>query len=605
MRRPAAKTKPRIASTKSFATLVRGWIANEALSDPQPGGAAVLENFRVTATTVEMRGGNQIKATIGDGIKSVASLFSYVTGTVSKFFGATDAAIYDITTVADPLVSPAAISSGYTGGNWSVVQFQTAGGVFLFGVNGMNNAFLYDGTNFFPISGVPVYRLNYDGQTVNFVVGGTVTGGTSGATGVILRDSDSGASGFLTLTGVTGTFQDNEALTGTPGAAVVNGVVSTLAPAITGLPTASMSFVWAFKRRAFFIEKNTLDAWYLPVDAIGGAAVKLPLGAVFNRGGSLVFGASWSLDTGGGLSEQCVFGTSEGEVAVFDGDNPGDPAAWKKVGVYRIGRPLGPKAMIRGGGDLIVCTDIGFVPLSQAVQRDVAALSPAAVSYPIETEWNVRAKLRSSAPWHAEVWPTEQMVVIALPTVNEARPEMLIANARTGAWSLYTGWDGTCLELFGERLFYGSTAGRVIEAEVGGMDVGLPGGVSRPYTAVAAPLFDGLKNPAAVKEAGIARAVLRAPGEVEALLSAHADYKIELSAPPSAPPDVGSSIWGLGVWGLSTWGSAAVKETTQEWQSVSAIGYALTATVQITSGGIAPPQVELVRIDLTYQVGEP
>jgi len=70
-------------------------------------------------------------------------------------------------------------------------------------------------------------ELKYDGQTVNFTVGLTVTGGTSLATGVIAADKDDGASGTLTLNSVTGTFQNNEVLTDSgTGAAVVDGALT-------------------------------------------------------------------------------------------------------------------------------------------------------------------------------------------------------------------------------------------------------------------------------------------------------------------------------------------------------------------------------------------
>jgi hypothetical protein len=72
------------------------------------------------------------------------------------------------------------------------------------------------------------WRLNYDTQTVDFVVPGTVTGGTSGAVATIVADSDAGAAGFLTVTNLSGTFQDNEAITGSAGgAALVNGAIVT------------------------------------------------------------------------------------------------------------------------------------------------------------------------------------------------------------------------------------------------------------------------------------------------------------------------------------------------------------------------------------------
>lgn len=64
----------------------------------------------------------------------------------------------------------------------------------------------------------------YDGGSAVFAVGLTVTGGTSGATGVVLNIGAAEASGTLVLTDVRGTFVDNEAITDSAtGAAVVNG----------------------------------------------------------------------------------------------------------------------------------------------------------------------------------------------------------------------------------------------------------------------------------------------------------------------------------------------------------------------------------------------
>lgn len=72
------------------------------------------------------------------------------------------------------------------------------------------------------------YSLEFDSQTGLFSVGSTVTGGTSGATGVIIYVSQpNDYSGKLYFSSVTGTFQDNEALSdGGTGAATANGTLS-------------------------------------------------------------------------------------------------------------------------------------------------------------------------------------------------------------------------------------------------------------------------------------------------------------------------------------------------------------------------------------------
>jgi len=67
--------------------------------------------------------------------------------------------------------------------------------------------------------------VNYDGQTSNFTVGSVAQGGTSSAEGTIISDSDTGTEGQLILNNYSGTkFQDGEAITDIAGgAATVNG----------------------------------------------------------------------------------------------------------------------------------------------------------------------------------------------------------------------------------------------------------------------------------------------------------------------------------------------------------------------------------------------
>lgn len=574
------------------------------------------------------------------------------------------------------------VVTGQTGGNWIVVQFATSGGIFLVMVNGVDPMLIYDGTDWYPITNENLnslgydtgtgaftvgqvvtgttsgahativkvvgstaagtlwlgnitqlttqYTLAYNTQTVNFTVGQTVTGGTSGATGIITSDADAGATGTLTIHNVTGTFQaaetitdgaggsakaggaqvystggpfrDNEALTAPlGGSAVENGTVTLLFGGLTGVDTRDLSYVWAFDNRLFFVEKNTLSAWFLPIDSMTGAAGEIALGGVFNRGGSLLFGSSWSLDSGSGgsgLSQQCVFVTTEGEVAIYQGNNPGDPTAWQLVNTYKIGRPLGNKAHIRAGGDIVIATNIGFVPLSQAIQRDYAALSPSAVSYPIEDAWNEAVENRGTTGWNCEVWPSAQMVIVAPPTTNDEPARWFVANARTGAWAPFTNWDATCVLVFKERCFYGSQDGKIIEANVTGLDQGTP------YTASYLPLFDDLRSPASLKIAKMARLIIRSSFAVRDQMSFQKDFTVNLpSAPDAAMVPVGS-VWGGGIWGESTWGDSGTINTYQNWRVIAGSGYAVAPAAQITSGAIVPLDAEIVRSDFAFEVSD-
>jgi len=70
--------------------------------------------------------------------------------------------------------------------------------------------------------------LSFDGGTVVFTVGKTLTGATSGHTATIYAITGDVTSGTLLLNGASGAFQDDEVLSddgGTPGAAVANGTL--------------------------------------------------------------------------------------------------------------------------------------------------------------------------------------------------------------------------------------------------------------------------------------------------------------------------------------------------------------------------------------------
>ncbi|MDZ7906521.1 MAG: hypothetical protein U5N55_12675 [Cypionkella sp.] len=472
-----------------------------------------MDNWFPTATGVVLRRGRARAASIvvGDTPKSI---FSYVSGAQSELFAAVSTGVRDITTVAAPnTFSGPDVLTGKTSGNWNVVQFATAGGEFLVGVNGADTAFLYDGATF-------------NATTITFP-------GTG------------------------------------PGA---------------GLTTADLVYVWVYRQRIWFIQKESLNAWYLPVDQVGGQLTLWPMGGVFVRGGVLQWGQAWSLSDGaaGGLSEQCVFTTTEGEVAAYQGLSPDVDQGWTKAGVYRIGRPLGDKAFMRAGGDLVIATSVGFVSLAAASQRDYAALGQNAVSYPIEDDWAIAVQDRGQIDWRVEVWPDQQMAMISPPPIMGQVPLIFVVNVNTGKWCRFNNWDVRSLGLFRGRMFFGSADGTVKEAGVTGTDEGAP------YIGRVLPLFDDLGAPGSLKVTKMARAILRSSFAANAQLSGQSNFKIDFPPPPSLGTSPSGSEWGVGIWGASLWGASRDVSVAGDWAPVGAYGHDISIGVQVTSGSTAP-----------------
>jgi hypothetical protein len=240
--------------------------------------------------------------------------------------------------------------------------------------------------------------------------------------------------------------------------------------AITGVTSSELSYVSKHKSRLWFVQKNSLKAWYLPVDSIAGAAADLSLAGIMQRGGSLMFIATWSQDAGDGQDDRIVFVSTEGEVAVYQGSNPASAADWSLVGLYNITKPLGPKCHFPAGGDLVIGTETGLIPLSAVTQKDPAAMDVSALSVAIEQSWRDQVKRRTvDQPMELFKWPRENMLMVSLP---HDQTTSFVANIQTGAWCKYIGWDVQAATVFRDQMYIGDRAGFVYAAEVGGSDEG-------------------------------------------------------------------------------------------------------------------------------------
>lgn len=362
--------------------------------------------------------------------------------------------------------------------------------------------------------------------------------------------------------------------------------------------SADLGYVWAHANRLWFIRKDTTDVYYLAVDSIGGAATKLPLGGEFTMGGALLFGATWSLASGGsgGLSDQCVFVSTEGEVVAFQGNNPGSAATWGRVGLYRIGEPLGRKGHIRAGGDILIATSVGLVSLAKASQTEFAALGAGASSHPIEEAWAEAIGSRGMVDWRCHIWAEGKMVIVIPPRGMDDDPVAFIANANTGAWCRFRNWDVSAMEIFDGRMHFGDRLGAVWLGNVTGSDNGAP------FTATFIPLFEDLGQPASRKVARHARVVKRsAYPSVERILGRF-DFDMSEPAAPSPSPSIDvESVWGTGEWGTSVWGESSSTVITNRWTSIGGSGQDVSVCLQVTSGDAVPLDVEIIRIDAAFE----
>lgn len=597
MLRFASNRRVPATTTETFPAPSAGWVQSGNIVNARRDQAEVLDNFIPTAQGARLRGGSTLYADLG---AACVRLFSYASAGNEDLLGSTASAVFDVDRVNAGSNAFAELE-GLSSGDWSTTQIATSGGQFMVAVNGSDYMVYWDGTNFEPVTTVAINDVGFDAQTSAFEVGQTVTGGTSGATATILAITKTSATaGTLKVGTITGgPFQDNEALTdGATGAATANGAsASGSAITLTGVATTALSQVWLFKERLFFVEKDSMSAWYLPVESIGGAASEIDLGSIFAEGGTLLFGATWSLDSGSGLDDVCIFISSRGEIAVYEGTDPSSANTWSLIGVYKIAKPLNKHGFFKAGGDLAILTEDGIIPVSEAIKKDRAALQGAAITYPIEDAWRDGiANRTTSYPISATLWQSKTLLLVGTPAMANNTNVSFVANARTGAWGRITGWDVRCSAVSGDQLYFGDNSGNVFKADTGGTDN------DTQFTGIYVPKFSPSDN---LRSAVAASLTYKASQALRFDMAAHSDYQVDdITAPPTATSESGS-VWGTGVWGTFVWGGSNSTDTFTEWQTVRATGYSLAPSVAITCNQSEIMAFEILSTRLRSEGGAP
>jgi hypothetical protein len=344
-----------------------------------------------------------------------------------------------------------------------------------------------------------------------------------------------------------------------------NGTTWQTTPAITGVTSANLIHVNVFKTRLFFIEKNTLKAWYLPVASIGGAASALDFSNLCRLGGSLTAMTTWSLDGGNGLDDYAVWITSEGEVIVYRGTDPSSAANWALVGVFRMGRPIGRRCFFKIGADVVFITTDGFVLLSKALLSD-RAQPQVALSDKISNAANLATNTyRDNFGWQPILYPKGKMGIFNVPAQESSVAYQYVMNIQTGAWCRFTGWNANCWELFDEAIYFG-TAGAVCKADNGSSDNNtiISADVKQAYNYFSAP--------GRLKRFTMARPIILSDGIPGLALIMNVDFEDSLPLSEPAFTGGGGSPWNTSPWDTSPW--AGTLRPSRVWQSLFSVGYA-------------------------------
>lgn len=346
-------------------------------------------------------------------------------------------------------------------------------------------------------------------------------------------------------------------------------------PAITGPTVANLIWNNIHQRRLWFGEIDSLDAWYLPVNNIGGTAVKFPIGGIARLGGYLMAMGTWTRDSGEGMDDVAVFVTSEGEAIVYNGIDPSAATTWKLIGVFRIGKPIGRRCMVKAGTDVIIITQDGFVPLSAILTTDRSQSRLVALSDQIAKVVNDSVRdFKDSFGWQPILYPKGTQLLFNVPQSNNEYHQYVF-NTITGAPCRFIGQNALCWVLLNDNLFFGGLDGKTYKADTGLSDNG------SNVSTDAIQAFSYFGNRGSKKLFKRAELIFASTGNPNASVELNTDFNIKL---PTATPQASLSnaaIWGTSLWGVGIWGTDGI--IFRGWRGIRGNGRAGSIRVRIKS----------------------
>ena len=437
--------------------------------------------------------------------------------------------------------------------------------------------------------------ISYSGAATNKlfgIAGGSVFDGTAG-----------GAVGAAALSGLTNSRWQyiNIATAGGNFIEMCNGADSVYtfdgttwtdrSASITGVTSSTLISINLHKNRVWFVQKDTLKAWYLPVQSITGAAVAYDLSAFCPHGGYLMAMATWTMDAGYGVDDMAVFVTSNGDCLVYRGTDPSSASTWALVGAFWIGSPIGRRCFVKYQGDLLIITRDGLFPLSNALRS--SRLDPrAALTDKIQRAVSdAVASYASNFGWQVIPYPAEDALILNVPVQTNSNQQQYVMNTITGAWCNFTGWGANCFELYEDDLYFGGSdfIGKA-------WNTNADAGQAIPTRALQA--FSYFGSPAKLKRFTMIRPTFYASSPPAVNGQINVDFDDSPSTATLSAASAIGGLWDTGVWDTALWG--ADLELSRLWQGASGVGYCGAPNIKTSTNAI---DLQWLATDIVFEQG--
>lgn len=323
-------------------------------------------------------------------------------------------------------------------------------------------------------------------------------------------------------------------------------------------------------RRLWFVEKASGNAWYLPVDVIAGQVSQFHVGEIFPRGGYLQAIGTWSLDSGAGIDDYTVFVSSQGDVAVYSGYDPTDATNFLLVGVYQTGPTLGRRCLVNRGGELLILSESGLVPLSTLLAKTSADVQPLSdkIQQAVASDVNLYG---ANYGWQVSICSRYHLLLLNVPASPTLHQWAM--NTVTGAWCRFENYNAVCWAVFNGEPYFGAS-GYVGQAWYGEQDAfDMSALVGTDIASVVIQAFNYFGNQALQKRWVLVRPTFNAVTVPAMTIDIAVDFDLstDVAVPSHSAVTADQSIWDLDLWDTGIWRGSL--QSVKNWYSLGRLGY--------------------------------
>jgi hypothetical protein len=373
---------------------------------------------------------------------------------------------------------------------------------------------------------------------------------------------------------------------------------------VGGINPTNVAFVFTWKRRVWFVQRNSSSIWYLPVDQITGTAVEFPLGPFLKQGGTVSMLANWTIDAGTGLDDMLVAISARGDVLVYKGTDPASASTFQLIGSWEVGEsPKGRRHAIQYGGDLLLLSNNGLFPLSFVTRGGADMLKASEQDYTSKITDLLSGEMSNSFNvygWSMELYARDGLLLISEPDNGSVTNRQFVMNVTKNAWCLFSDIPVQSMGQSSGLLFAGSPAGIVYILQDGYFDnVTYGTSTGTGITGELQPAFDYFDSPGRNKNYLMVRPTFLSVDRPGVVAQMNTDFTFQGAASTPSFPAPSGSLWDVSKWDVAQWAGAL--KTYQQWLGVNGVGFAGSLNLKTVTAG----DTQLASIDYMLEDGGP